>query len=96
VSALGAKEMEVFAESFCFLGTEEEKGEPLRLEMGVFFVDVLRLDVLSSASPVSSSSSLPNESFGVPTLRFFFLITLVVVVFGVEDSWGVDALYFVN
>lgn len=96
MSALGAKEIEELAESFCFLGRQEEEGEPLRLEMGVFFVDVLRLDVLSSASPVSSSSSFPNESLGVPTLRFFFLITPVVVVLGVEDSWGVDALCFVN
>ena len=35
--------------------------------------------------PLPSSSSSPNDNFGVPTFRFFFF----------EGGWlGVDALYY--
>jgi len=95
VTAFGAKPIDELALSFCFFASEgSEDGVPLRLEIGVFLVDVLTLDVNSSPSPVSSSSSLPNESFVVPALRFFFLV--MEVVFDLEGSWGVDALYLVN
>jgi hypothetical protein len=45
-----------------------------------------RADVLEASDAVSSSSSMPNDSFALPaTLRFFL-----------KTGFGVDVLYFAN
>jgi hypothetical protein len=56
--------------------------------LGVPERDRASIGVFASVlSPPPSSSSTPNESLGVPTLRFFFFTGALLL------SLGVDALY---
>jgi len=69
-----------------------------RLDLGV--ASVLAVAVVVNSSSSAASSSLPKESLGVPvaSLRFFFLLPIVLVVLpGVEESFrGVVVLYYIH
>jgi len=77
VNALGIIPTEALTPIFFF--TAVSTGVPALEESPLDF------GVGSTASPSSSSSSTPNDNFGVPILRFFFLICC---------SLGVDALCY--
>jgi hypothetical protein len=79
VNAFGTTPTEAFTPIFFFPNIST--GVP---PLGEAELDFVGLADASVASPPSSSSSPPNDNFGVPTLRFFFFS---------GGSFGVDALY---